>query len=130
MQAGKLVEQDQDETKVTYAKLIKKEDGLINWTLSGVELDRQIKALNPWPGTFAKTARGTLKIHKAKYHSSLSGAPLQAEPSDIFTATGNLYVCCADGWMELLSVQPEGGKIMSTQEYMNGMRNNDQKLFV
>lgn len=120
---GKHVEKEQDESLVTYAPLIKKEDGLISWEKPGHEILCQIRAFDPWPGTFGRSTRGTLKIHKAKFHQNGMGAPSEAKPGDIFTKAGGLWVRCADGWIELLVVQPEGRKVMQIQEFLNGVKN-------
>ncbi|MBI3542818.1 MAG: methionyl-tRNA formyltransferase [Deltaproteobacteria bacterium] len=120
---GKHVEKEQDEAQVTYAKLIKKEDGLIDWTKTGREIINQIRAFDPWPGTFGRSTRGMIKILKAKFHANVSGAPSSATAGDILSQAGGLWVKCADGWVELLQVQPEGRKPMQVQEFLNGLHN-------
>ena len=50
--AGRLSPRPQDESKATYCRLIKKEDGRISWTLSAAEIDRMVRAYTPWPGAF------------------------------------------------------------------------------
>jgi methionyl-tRNA formyltransferase len=116
---------EQDENKATYANLINKEDGLIVWEKGGTEILNQIRALNPWPGTFARSTRGTLKVHKAKFHGNINGAPAEAAPGDPFLKAGGLWVKCANGWIELLIVQPEGKRPMTSAEFLNGVRNSE-----
>ena len=55
----------QDDALSTYAPMLKKEDGDIDWTHSPQEIDQQIRALNPWPGTFMKGLKGRVKVLKA-----------------------------------------------------------------
>ena len=64
--AGKLPPLPQDETKATYAKILKKEDGKIDWKKSPKEIERQVRALNPWPGTYTLYNGKRLKILKAE----------------------------------------------------------------
>lgn len=120
---GKIQDIAQDESQVTYATLIKKEDGLINWTKPGQEIINQIRAFDPWPGTFGRSTRGTIKILKARFHPNVQGAPGSLAPGELFLGAGTLWIRCADGWIEPLAIQPEGKKAMSPQEFMNGLRN-------
>lgn len=62
---GGIQAEKQDDSLSTYAPLLKKEDGLINDAVTPVETDRQIRALNPWPGTFTQGPKGRVKILKA-----------------------------------------------------------------
>lgn len=120
---GHLKEVHQEEDQATYAPALTKEQGLIDWNKSGEEVLRQIRAFDPWPGTYGRSTRGILKVHKAKCHASLSGAPSGAAPGAVFTGAGGFFVKVGDGWLELLTVQPEGKKMMSAQEFLNGIRN-------
>lgn len=123
LRSGKAVEKEQDEAKVTYAGLIKKEDGLINWEAPGKEIINKIRAFDPWPGTFARSTKGTLKVLKARFHEYAQGTPEHAVPGELFTGAGGMWVKCSDSWIELLKVQPEGRKPMDAQEFLNGTRN-------
>jgi methionyl-tRNA formyltransferase len=80
---------------VTYARKLKKEDGRIDWTKPAIELERQIRAFNPWPGTFTERHGTMLKVWKAE----VVGDELQ-----------------------LLEVQPAGGKRMSYEAFARGHR--------
>jgi len=64
--AGKLPPLLQDETKATYTKILKKEDGKIDWKKPTREIERQVRALNPWPGTYTLYKGKRLKILKAE----------------------------------------------------------------
>jgi methionyl-tRNA formyltransferase len=56
----------QDEARATYAKKIVKEDGRIDWTRSAVEIERQVRAFNPWPSAYTQLGGLMLKIWKAE----------------------------------------------------------------
>jgi methionyl-tRNA formyltransferase len=64
--AGEIKAKSQDESKATYTKLIKKEDGLIDWKNTAEYIERQVLALNPWPGTYTLYKDKNLKILKAE----------------------------------------------------------------
>lgn len=109
---GSLTPISQSDENTFYAPLLSREDGYITWTQSAVEIDRQIRALTPWPG--ART-RGGLKILEAE--------PL-AQTCDF--APGMLldkqgHVACGEGSvLRLLCVQPPGKKAMTVQDALNG----------
>ncbi|MFH1180943.1 MAG: methionyl-tRNA formyltransferase [bacterium] len=63
---GKIKPVPQDETKATYTKIIKKEDGMVGWKSPIDYIERQVRALNPWPGTYTLYNGKILKILKAE----------------------------------------------------------------
>lgn len=128
LQAGTSKDIAQDESLVSYTGLLKKEDGLIRWENNGEDIINQIRAFDPWPGTFGRSTRGTLKILKAQFHPRVDGTPQNVAPGDAYTGAGSLLIRCANGWIELLSIQPEGRKPMSASEYLNGIRNLELKF--
>lgn len=98
--------QTQDEAQVTHARKFTKADGRIDWTKSAVEIDRQVRAFNPWPGAFTDRDGTLLKIWKVELVAVTTTGP------DIVT-TGN-------GALRLLEVQPAGGKRMPFAAYARG----------
>lgn len=108
---GVLGSTPQDDSQSNYAPLLKKEDGLINWTATSQEIDRQIRALNPWPGTYI----GELKIKQA----ALSDQTTDQEPGTILDKKGN--IACGNGSvLKIQSLQPAGKKPMDFASALNG----------
>lgn len=107
----------QDETKVSFAPTLKKEDGLLNFKEKSVsQILNLIRALDPWPGTYCFLNGKRLKVLSAeKYHSKMP--PGKAE-NDL----GSLVVGCLDGSLRLLEVQLEGKKPCSDRELLNGIK--------
>ena len=104
----------QDDTHVTYAGLLTKDDGRVDWTRSAVEIDRQIRALTPWPGVWTTIAGKRLKIIAAVPGEAATGAP-----GTIMDRNG--IVVCGDGRsMRLVTVQPENAKAMDVAAAING----------
>lgn len=103
--------QIQDNTQSCYAPLLKKEDGRIDWSKSSVEIDRQIRALNPWPGTFSNNFK-------------IKAAELREEKSDKTAGTvldKSGRIACGDGTvLKLLQIQPAGKKAMDFASALNG----------
>lgn len=106
----------QDEARATYAPLLTKEDGRVDWTRDAAAIDRQIRALNPWPGVWTMTAAGKrLKIVQAAPYA----AQTDAAAGTIIDRNG--VVACGDGTaLRLIRVQPESAKAMDGAAALNG----------
>ena len=112
---GALKSIPQDNAQTTYAPLLKKEDGKIDWSQSSVEIDRQVRALNPWPGVFCKLGDDRLKVLQADFASQKT----DQKPGTILDRAG--HVACANGFvLRLLKVQPDNAKAMDFASALNG----------
>lgn len=115
----------QDESKVTYAaKLTKEMEWLNPREATAAELDRRIRALNPWPGTSVWVeGMGRLKIKQI-------GAVRELGPraGRIFEQAGMLLLGATDGAVELQRVQWEGKAPLSASEFLNGLRGRGKAL--
>jgi len=111
---GKLAPKEQI-GEPTYASMLKKEDGLLDWAKSAVELERRVRAYNDWPGAYTLWQGQPLKIRRAGVVSS-EGRPSGAQ----FVAQGFPAVTTAEGGLTLLEVQPAGKKWMSGKDFLNG----------
>jgi methionyl-tRNA formyltransferase len=109
--------QDQDMTQVTYTKILKRDDGRINWSKPAIEIERQIRAFTPWPGVFTEIDGKRLKIIKAKIANE-SGSKNAGEV--LKTSSGELAVVCGESSLILEKVQLEGKKEVSGKEFLNG----------
>lgn len=114
-QEGSLESIEQPEEGMTYAGMLKKSDGYIDWSLTAQEIDRQIRALNPWPGTWCYDGeKKRLKILQA----TLLESDANQEPGTILSSGG---VCCGDKTiLQLQKIQPENKKPMDIKSAMNG----------
>ncbi len=96
--AGEIKPRKQDDSKATYTKLLKKKDGEIDWSKPADYIEKQIRAYDPWPGTFTRTKKGKiLKIKKAEVVNEV---------------------------LKLLVVQPEGKKEMPWEAYLRGHKDS------
>lgn len=114
---GKLVAMPQDKAAVTYAPLLKKEDGEIDWTHSSVSIERRIRAFHPWPSSFTWLGNKRLKILAAHLStveaSDIPGAIINRQDKALTVATGQ-------GSLTLDRVQLEGKKAMLTAAFLAG----------
>lgn len=116
--AGKLVPQPQDDSRATYAPQLRKEDGRLNFARPALELERRVRAFNPWPGAFALWEGRPLKILRAAALDMAAGGPGQI----VQTGRGPAAVCGAGGLL-LVEVQPAGKKPMPAADFARGARN-------
>ena len=116
---GSLVPQTQSESAVTFAPMIKKEDGLIDWSQPAVAIERRVRGFNPWPSAHTRLRGMLLKVHRAKVIEPIqSGAPgeiLQADVNGFWVKTG-------DGVLSLEEVQLENKKRLLGVEFVKGAR--------
>ena len=107
----------QDETKVSFAPTLKKEDGLLKFSSkSTTEILNLIRALDPWPGTYCFLNGKRLKVLLAEsYHSKVA-------PGVAKNDMGSLVIGCLDGALRLSEIQLEGKKACSDRELLNGIK--------
>ena len=111
--------QAQDESKVTYAPVLKKEDGLIDWNLPAVSIERRVRGFNPWPSAYTYLAGNLLKIHRARVIEMAE----KAAPGEVLKADKEgLWIVTGAGALSLEEVQLENRKQMTAREFLNGTR--------
>ncbi len=114
--AGKIIPQPQPEVGMTYAPMLKKEDGKLDFAHDVNELERRVRALNPWPGTFMDFDGAILKVHRAHVEAgnASAGQRLVVQDQPAVGARG--------GSLVLDEVQPAGKKSMSGKSFLAGAR--------
>jgi methionyl-tRNA formyltransferase len=115
--SGKIQPVDQPEEGTTYAPMLKKEEGRLDFTRPAEELERRIRAFNPWPGAFMDLEGALLKVHRAR------AEPAEAEVGERLIYQAQPAVGTGNGILILDEVQPGGKKPMSGQSFLAGARN-------
>lgn len=100
----------------TYAKMLKKEEGRIDWTKPADAIHRQIRALNPWPGTWCETDKG----RRLKILDALPMPFKPSEPAGMVLDDDCVVVCGDQTTLKLESLQPENKKPMSASDAVRG----------
>lgn len=115
--AGRIIPQPQPEDGATYAPMLKKEDGLLDFTQPAVELERRVRAMNPWPGAWFEWNGAPLKVHRAHVGQgkAAAGKRLIEQNQPGVGAGGGVFI--------LDEVQPPGKKPMSGKSFLSGARN-------
>jgi methionyl-tRNA formyltransferase len=102
----------QPEEGATYAAKLARDDGRIDWRRDAAALDRQIRALNPWPGTFTTLDGAVLKI--------LAATPVMGSGVPGTVIDAGLTVACGAGALRLLKVQAPGRAALPADAYLRG----------
>jgi len=117
--AGDIEPRPQDDAQATYAPMIAKSDGAIDWTRAAVEIDRMIRAFTAWPGAYTAYRGKTLKILKAHLPPSERGGKA---PGTVIASEGEIAVVTGDGLLILQRVQLAGKKAMDANAFARGQR--------
>jgi methionyl-tRNA formyltransferase len=115
--AGNIIPQIQDDSQASYIKTLKKEDGKIDWRKSAQEIERMVRAYNPWPGTYTISNNKIIKII-AVDHKILKTNNHKIGES--FIDQGQLAIQCGQDSLVILKLQLEGKKIMGSEEFLRG----------
>jgi methionyl-tRNA formyltransferase len=119
LKAGTLAAREQDESLATPAPMLKKEDGLIDWTKPALEIERRVRGLAPWPGSFTHSSGKLLKIHRV----GVVAAPSNGKPGEVVRAdSGGFWVTATSGVLSLDEVQLENKKRLAGSEFIKGAR--------
>jgi methionyl-tRNA formyltransferase len=120
---GRCIPQVQDDSQATYAPMIKKEAGALDFSQTAGALERGVRAFNPWPGAYMPWQGQNLKIHKAKsLPDTRAGQSSRPQPGRKLVRDGLPAVETADGTLLLETVQPAGKKPMPGQDFLRGAR--------
>jgi methionyl-tRNA formyltransferase len=121
LERGEITPRPQDHDLATLAPRLKKEDGVIDWSLTAEEIERRIRGLIPWPGAYTLFGGKRLHVWRAEALPAAGGAV--PAPATISTEGGRLAVACGEGTqLRLHEVQLEGRKRLSAREFLNGAR--------
>ena len=119
-QSGKLLSEAQNESLASVSRKFERADGLVDWSSSAVELERRLRAFNPWPGLFTHWNDSSLKIIEVAIISSSSkefvpGTVVRTNHPDVPAA-----VATGDGFLGLTKIQLEGKKAVDVKDFLNG----------
>jgi len=109
----------QDHTQATYAPMLKKNDGRMNWTLPAESLEAFIRGMTPWPGAFTFHENKRLKIFKAKTilmdTEASPGTVIKGFPDELWISTGKSV-------LSIMEIQGESGKRLLIKDFLRGYK--------
>jgi methionyl-tRNA formyltransferase len=119
LKEGTLQPWEQDESAVTFAPMLKKEDGRIDWNRSAPAIERCVRGLDPWPGAYTDIGNKLLKVHRAK----VLPADGNGNPGEVVRAdAGGFWVATGAGIISLEEVQLENKRRLPGAEFIKGAR--------
>lgn len=117
LHAGSIHPQPQDHAQATLAPILKKTDGLADFSLSATEIANRIRGFQPWPSVYTKFRDKTLQLRKARPVAKV------LPPAQLYAEGDRLLVGCrSNSSLELLELQLEGKKRMSADDFLHGYR--------
>ncbi|MBC8954786.1 methionyl-tRNA formyltransferase [Xenorhabdus sp. PB62.4] len=130
--SGKCQPEAQDSSLATYAEKLSKDEAKVNWNLSAIQLERCIRAFNPWPMSFFLIDDHPIKIWQADVIAEQTiqtpGTIISADktiqtPGTIISADKKgIQIATADGILNIIQLQPPGKKAMSAADLLNSKR--------
>jgi methionyl-tRNA formyltransferase len=113
---GKINAQSQDSSQATETKIIKKEDGRIDWSKPAEYIERQIRAFMPWPGTYCSWNGKNVKIK----HAIVTQLPTNIKSGTVWKHGNTIIVGTGQHGLQLKTVQLEGKKALPIEEFIKG----------
>lgn len=109
--------QEQNHRQATLSKILTREDGLINWQKKATEIFNQIRAFTPWPGAYTFLQDKRIKIIKANLTSKITK---KNESGKITIIDQDIFVACADYYLQIKQLQLDGKNETSAKEFILG----------
>lgn len=113
----------QDESRASYTRMWKKEDGTLNWSCPALQLWRQVRASNPWPGSYVEWRGSRIKIMETVTLTNLEKGKAGQVVELPRGGLTRVAVCTGEGLLGLIRIQPEGKREMEAGDFVAGHRN-------
>ena len=128
--SGGVVETPQDDSAATYARRLEKDEGRVDWTASARAIHNKIRGLQPWPHAFTQFNGQRCILLRSELAGPPDNEAWGARPGRIIEAAGDsLAVATGDGIVRLRSLQMEGGRPLTTREFIAGQRVTPGSMF-
>ena len=119
LEAGTLTPQPQDDAQATMAPLLKKEDGVVDWTLPAAEIANRVRGLSPWPGAYTYVNGERWVLWHVAVGEEVSGA---APGTVTKVSKDRVEVATGEGTIQLIDIQPSNSRRMTMAQYLAGHR--------
>jgi methionyl-tRNA formyltransferase len=118
--AGTLSPSRQDDSEATYAPILKREDGVIDWNMTGREILNRKRGFTPFPGCYTIAHHHRLEIVEAATEEALEESQRKAGEVVAIEKTSFSVQCGSGTLLRITEVQPEGRRAMPVRDYLNG----------
>jgi methionyl-tRNA formyltransferase len=124
IEAGTVVREKQDDIAATYAPILKREDGLIDWNRPAQEIYNRLRGFTPWPSAYTTFRGQQLSVLRARLADG-NGLP----PGRLYSVRKALFAACGHNTaLELVELQPAGKKRMAAESFLNGYKLSDSEF--
>lgn len=122
--AGRIVPQAQEHERASLTRMLKKEDGLVDWSQSAIQIERMIRAYDPWPGVQTSWREQAVRLLRA---AVLNVGDATGTPGQLISQSGQRYplVATGSGALELRELQPAGKRPMDGAAWLAGLRERE-----
>jgi methionyl-tRNA formyltransferase len=131
IERGEIAPELQDERKATYAPMLKREDGLVDWRMTAREIANRTRAFQPWPGTYTLFRGARLTFWRAREveikiesgeSESVKGELVEPGVITSIDNSGIVVACAGSTFLRIEELQTEGKRRMIARDFVNGMR--------
>ena len=121
LEQGRIMPTSQNHDAATYAPLLKKKDGAIDWQEPAFRIYNKVRGLFPWPGAYTYFQGKTLKLLQVKVEQELEGVALLAPGTVVaLDSVSGPAIVTGEGYIRILEVQPENKKPMRCSDFCRG----------
>jgi methionyl-tRNA formyltransferase len=125
LDAGRIAPRKQNDAEATYAPVLKKEEGEVDWTLTAAEIFHRARGFQPWPGCYTTFRDRTLHIVRCRPSAEV----LVGQPGSAVSRRKQLFVACGHATtLEILELQLEGRRRAMAADFLNGQRIGENEI--
>jgi methionyl-tRNA formyltransferase len=122
IERGEIQPVAQDDSRATYAPILKREDGLIDWGMPARDIANRVRAFQPWPGTYTNFRGVRLILWRASEVAATGSEGVDPATITGIDKTGITVACAGETALHIEELQVEGKRRMSARDFANGMR--------
>ncbi len=117
LEKGELSGEAQNDDLACYARKLSKDEGHIDWSAAAIDIERLIRAFNPWPGTYTDLGDQRIRIHAAKALNDTANKPVGTV---LRRERGGIDIACGTGTLRIIRLQLPGSRAQSANDLING----------
>jgi methionyl-tRNA formyltransferase len=127
VERGDILPEAQNDQEATYAPILKREDGLLDWQMNASQISNRVRAFQPWPAVYTSFRNARLIIWRALEYSPDDSTTIESQHLKVATIaavdkTGFVVACANESFLHVEEVQLEGKRRVGAKDFLNGSR--------